>query len=227
MFYYRSEIFFVMALYVVLFAMMYSYLLIRRRERRNQQRRAFSVLTDGFNNPVSIDVDDIKLICKRYRFPSYVFLLEKYLLYLREGHSEDLHDFESVNSFLKKEIAKVHAARPYDGIEESERRIMLSIEETAQNESVKRIVKNNLDELSDCIRKSENSLRRAKSLNSWMIPLTIISFVLTVVTYIWGSKISQKDFDELDRHVSAIVEQNFQMLSDSNNTLQIPDKSDK
>ena len=191
----------------------------KKDKQRKQQKEAFPLLTQGFNNEVPIDEDDIRLICKKYKFPSYVKFLEEYLLFLRDGNSSELKDFNAVNSLIKSILSRERSSSPYEGISDSDRRLLLSIEETAHDDSIKRIIKSNLYDLSDSIREKDQNLRKVKRLNSWMIPLTVISFIITIATYIWGSRLSQKDLGKLEEHFSTILEQHFS--SEDNSQLDI------
>ena len=210
-------------IYLTIAAIMAVSLSATRRERmerrRKQQKEAFPLLTQGFNDVVPIDEDDIRLICRKYKFPSYVNMLEEYLLFLRNGNSSELNDFDKVNSFIKSIISTERSSIPYEGVNDSDRRLLVSIEETVHDDSIKHIIKSKLNDLSDSIREKDHNLRKAIKKNNWMIPLTILSFIFTVVAFFYGSRLSPKDYEKLDSHISSILEQ--QLSSTDNSQLDI------
>lgn len=224
----KTSIIIFFILYVTLYVFFYSYYFQRRSHVRKKREKAFKLLSDCFNDDVEIDESDIKLIYrKRARtiYPSYAAFIEGYLLYLRDGHKSVLNDFSKVNPILKEIITREQVARPYDGINESERRIMLSIEEAVQDESLKGIVRSNLEDLSDSIRKTEIDLRRTKKINRWTWPLTLMSFAFAVFTFFWGTRLSKKDYQEIKDCVSSALEESHQapVQNDSESIIGIQD----
>ena len=191
---------------------------------RNKLEKAFSLLTAGFNSDVAIDKDDILLIYIKMApadFGSFTHFLEEYLLYLRNGHSDEVRDFSSVNLTLKKIIGILNASVPYGGIDENKRRVMLSIEDAVQEEASKKSVKKYLEDLTGFIRSTERSLKRAKNMNNWSIPLAAVSLFFSILSLFVGSRLSNRDLDRLDQHISTTIYQRIDSLYTVEKELQL------
>ena len=122
---------------------------------------------------------------------------------------------------LKKLIELQYASVPYGGIDENKRRIMLSIEDAVQGEVSKKSVKKYLEDLTGFIRSTERSLKRAKNMNSWSIPLAAVSLFFTILSLFVGSRLSNKDLDRLDQHISTTVYQKIDSLYTVEKDLQL------
>ena len=199
-----------LAVYVS-FIMLFMLKFYRRRQLvKRDKTYVFSLLSDGFKNAVPIDESDIRLIYKRRvdktYFPSYVKFIEEYLLFLRSGHEDTVSDFSKVNTFLKQIIERENQAEPYEGVDENERRLLRDIEESVSDEAEKKHVVSNLEELAIHIRSNQDRLHRSKVTNSWTIPISIIGLVLTLVMFIFGSKVSDSDLNKIEESVKTAIQ---------------------
>ena len=198
---------------------------IKKYSVKHGDKGAFRPITDSFNSSVEPDEKDIRLIYKKKAqtvYYSYPTFLEDYLLYLRTGNSTKLNDYNKANELIKNIIAQERTKRPYYGINENIRRNMICIEDTVQKESLKRVAKNNLEEIAGYVRDIEDRLETAKKVNYWTVPISILGLIFTVLAFIYGTKISKRDFKELDKHISTILDQKLTSTSsEEGNTINI------
>lgn len=214
------------SVYVGMCSVMYSYLLIKRKNGQKNRDETFKILSDGFNSEVKIDEFDIRLIYQKkgQRFcSSYASFIEMYILYLRNGHTADLQNFEEVNNFLKGIVEREHLSRPYDGIDESERRILLSIEDAVQEEGIKKVVHNSLNDLSQSISNTECKLKRADRINAWTIPISVIGVILTCISLFFGSGMSPKQYDKFDEHMVTVIRKAIPSTLNNADSVEIAD----
>ena len=188
----------------VLAVLLFNYLItIQRREEKTRQE-AFRQLSNCLNSKVSFDTSDIRMIFRNNSslFPSYACFIEQYLLYLRENDFDGINNPDNINSILKSILNNEQASQPYGEIGEKERRSMLSIEAAVKDNDLK-----------------DKDLKRAKRVNAWSIPLAIISLVFTIITFFFGTRLSKKDFDELEKRLTTVIEQRLVDTASSDETI--------
>ena len=209
---------------LIAFILAYSRVVIfeQRGDKKNVKLKdeLFQQLCKGFNGTIAFDESDLRL---RYRkasslFSSYVSFIEEFLVFLQNSDYEGIKDPEKVCSILKCIIAREQTSRPYEEIDENERRSLIAIENSIKDENVRALVKNDLEDLSISIQKKDKDLKRARKTNAWSVPLAIVSLAFTIVAFFWGNRLSKKNFDEMEKRISSAIERQYSGTAHSANT---------
>ena len=179
------------------------------------KKKAFSLITKCFNSEVGIDEEELKLIYNKYidKSITYASFIEQYFIFIRNKNTTEIKDFSNVYTFLKGIINREQNSVPYIGIDERERKNLLSIENALRDNKSYESVKDDLSDLSSAIRNTENRLKKTKRLNAWTIPLAVVSFVFTVLSFFGGARISDKDYEKIGRHISIAISHSLDSLS--------------
>jgi len=197
------------------------------RIKQKKREEIFKQLCKGFNSEIAFDESDIR---RRYRknsnlFASYVSFMEDFLDFLQNTDYSEVHEPQKINTFLKEIINREQATQPYEEIDEKERRSLLAIESAITDDALKVMAKNNLSDLSASIQKKDGDLKRAKRTNAWSIPLAVISLVFTILSFFLGTRLSKKDFDEMEKRITTVIENKFTSTS-SSETIDLPGTSE-
>ena len=179
------------------------------------KKKAFSLLTNGFNSRVVIDEKEIKAIYNRYidKSVSYGSFIEEYLLHFRDWVTPQINDYQKVHDTLQAIIDREQVSDPYSGIDEQKKKNLIAIEKAVNSNVPPEIIKENLESLSQAIRSTEIRLKKSKSLNAWTIPLAVIGLVFTLLSYFGGTKLSDKDLQKFNKSVSSAVYRALDSLS--------------
>lgn len=167
----------------------------------------YKSLSNGFNSGSICDESDIKVIYDKRIGKSlctYVSFIEGYREHLINGHKDEVKDFEKVRSTIKSIEEREKQSEPYSGLDESERKAMLTIEKLVKQGNSQVVVKDNLRELSNSIRAYKQEIKKKAKLNNSTIPVGVLGLLLSAVTFIWGSKLSNKDKARFDDRFTAI-----------------------
>ncbi len=215
--------FLLLSLFAILIAVGISSWVERGRLKRNK-KKAFSIIdkllediqrSDGTDKQGLID-DALTLIYKKlFKVDSMTLLsfIEDYMLNRLKEDGGNLERYGSAKSILDPIVDEERKKLPYNGIGGIEQGTMYSIEDILKDKPELESVRVKLAELADSIRNDRMNLEKAKRLNTWTIPLAIISFLLTIIAFFGGTKISKKDFDKFDEHVSAVMSRTLDSLS--------------
>lgn len=197
---------------------------VERGHLKRNKKKAFSIIdnlvediqkSDEMDKQGLID-DALTLIYKKlFKVDSITLLsfIEDYLLIRLKEHGGNLERYSSAKSMLDPVVEEERKKLPYNGIGGIEQGTMYSIEDILKDKPELESVRVKLAELADSIRNDRLNLEKAKRLNTWTIPLAIISFLLTLIAFFGGTKISKKDFDRFDEHVSTVVSRTLDSLS--------------
>ena len=163
-------------------------------------------MSRSFNSGTRLDESVIKLVyndlVKDVKL-SYGEFVKSYRLYLLDGHGEEVKGFEEIDSLLKEIIDREHSALPYSGISENDRRAMISIENAVEKDSLP-FVKQNLDVLSNSIKKYEKEIKKNERKSAWSFFITFISLLFAVFAFVWGNRVSKQDYNKLNLHLTSI-----------------------
>lgn len=199
-----------MLLYV-LFAM-YFLVFIKDRfnnKRKNQLKEAFELISKGFANATIEDTKDIQLIYKRcianhFEELSFADFLERYIIELHKSELES-SSLNSIKNNIKAIIEEERCEKPFDGVNDHERRLLSAIEDGAKRSELSSI-SHNLDELAIVLKGNQKRLRNALVTNRWTVPISIIGVILTIAIWIFGStSISSKDMDKINDSIRVNV----------------------
>lgn len=191
----------------------------RTSKIKDNEKEAFELLKRGYDQN-TLNEKAIRLIYNQflsnlnlYNY-SFVGFLEAFLIYIRKEDS-DGNVTKNIEELVNPLLDKERAEKPYSGINEGERRILLAIEEAAsQNELTS--LKRHITDLSVVIENNQEALKKAEATNKWTIPTSIIGVILTLVFGIygfWGPSISSKEIDRISEKVSQHVTSSVDSIS--------------
>lgn len=176
-------------------------LLLNKRERRT----SFNLMMTAFKQNPKLDNEDIFLIYndfaqKTSRNISYEKYLESFIIYVR-SNEKDNSFVNSIVDHIKPILNKEKEEQPFSNVEERERLLLLSIDQSIKNNETAS-VPNNLRNLSLTIQKTQHDLKQAKRTNYWSIPLSVIGVVLTIISMVMSYFSSSSDIDKISSGVA-------------------------
>jgi hypothetical protein len=115
---------------------------------------------------------------------SYEEFLESFKFYVLENVNDEAL-IKKVNQKLKPILDIIKEENPYANVDERQRRVLLSIEETMKNSSTitaseRTAIRGNLNELAIAFVEKQERLLRSQKLNKWTVPISIVSVLATV-----------------------------------------------
>ena len=164
------------------------------KRRRQAGVKFYELLLKGIKQG-TIEEESIYLMYERFNenvysffFPnivSYERFLESFLLYVREK-DEDGTLTKDVTNILKPILEKIKVENPYTNVNEGQRRILLSIEDTMKKSSTitdseRAAIRHNLNELAIAIEEKQKKLHQSERLNKWTVPVSIAGVIATIV----------------------------------------------
>ena len=196
------------------------YLLILKRKRvrtRRKKEEAFEMITDGFKNRTLEDKKDIFIIFKNhvsaiYNIP-YADFLEDYIMYLRKSDSL-IENFNDINARIKDIITEEQCDKPFEGVSEHEKRLLIAIDDSAKNNSITSIP-HTLNELALVLKGNQKRLTKARNTNYWTTPLAIFGFILTIISWFLSDGLSQKDIDKIKINTEISIKEQLKIMTDS------------
>lgn len=153
-------------------------------------RRNYEMLIRGIKQH-TIDEEGVSLIFRKRNDDrvsllfvqqfSYERFLDSFLYYVRD-HDEDGTLITEVYAVVKPIIDKIKEENPFSNVNEKERRILLSINDTMKKsdnlaDSEKSAIKHNLDDLAMALEKNQEELKKSKKSNK----ITWLSIIITVL----------------------------------------------
>ncbi len=184
----------------------------RTSKIKEKEKEAFELLKRGYDqntlNDKAIRLIYNKLLSKLNSLYDYTFVgfLEAFLIYIRKEDSDGTVT-KNIEDLVNPLLDKERAEKPYSGINEGERRILLAIEEAASKEEFTSL-KRHITDLSVVIENNQKALKRAEATNKWTIPTSIVGVILTVVFGIYGLRnpsLSSKEIDRISDKLSKQV----------------------
>lgn len=198
----------IITIFYVFFVGLFLFSKVNRRNRlRKRLRDSFELLENGLNDD-TIREGDIELIYRRLIQPlfsmSLIDYLEKFQIFILKTQSPEF--IHKHNETIKKIISDEKSDKPFDGVEEHEKRLLISIEESAKREEVSNIPFT-LSELARVLQSKEKSYRSVKRLNNWSIPIAVTGVILTIVFGLRPpqAKITPEDIDRIIEGVKSQI----------------------
>jgi hypothetical protein len=116
---------------------------------------------------------------------SYERFLESFLIFLISTDTIGAYHKKARNVIVPI-IQRIKDENPYSNVNERERRMLLSIDDTTKKspnltESEKAAIKHNLDDLAMALEENQNTLKKSKIANKWSIPVSVIGVLLTLI----------------------------------------------
>ncbi len=191
------------SLYMAILAIMITHRKSRIHRNKSAKEKAYELLLKG-NEQQTLDNCAISLIYKReiarkYEYISYIDFLESFLIYVREK-DEDGKLTTKISAIINPILEKEKAEKPYSNVKERERRILLAIENSLGKGETSSL-KNNLDDLSGVIENNQKALDRARRINNWTVPVSVIGVLLTLFIWLYGSSLSNKDVERISNQI--------------------------
>jgi hypothetical protein len=191
------------SIYVALFALMITMRKSRYRREKSDKEYAYELLLKGNEqntlNDGSISLIYKRCISKRYEHISYMDFLESFLMYVRQK-DEDGTLTQSISKIIEPILEKEKIEKPFSNIKERERRLLLAVENSASKGETSSL-KNNLTDLSIVIENNQKALDRARAINRWSIPISVIGILLTLFIWLYGSSLSDKDVQRISAQI--------------------------
>ena len=186
---------------------------------REQRKKSFSLMITAFKQNPQLDDEDIFLIYndfaqKTSRNISYERYLESFIIYVR-SNEKDNSFVNSIVEHIKPILNKEKAEQPFSNVDERERLLLLSIDQSVKNNEAAS-VPNNLRNLSLTIQKTQNELKQAKRINRWSIPISVIGVVLTIISMVMGYFSSSSDIDKISSGVAKHLAEQKVIIMDNN-----------
>lgn len=189
--------------YTALVALMITMRKSRFRREKKDKEYAYELLLKGNEqmtlNESSISLIYRKCISRKFENISYMDFLESFLMYVRQK-DEDGTLTQSISNIIEPIIEKEKTEKPFSNINERERRILLAVENSASKGETSSM-KNNLTDLSIVIENNQKALNRARAINRWSIPISIIGILLTLFIWLYGSSLSEKDVQRISTQI--------------------------
>lgn len=184
-----------------------------------EQRKSFSLMITAFKQNPKLDNGDILLIYNDFaqrtsRNISYEKYLESFIIYVRSNVKEK----SSVNSIIehiKPILNKEKEEQPYSNVDERERFLLLSIDQSVKNNEMSSIP-NNLRNLSLTIQKTQNELKQAKRINRWSIPISTIGLILTIISMVMSYFSSSSDIEKISSGVAKHLSEQKIIIMENN-----------
>lgn len=182
------------------------YVLIKREiKRRKTLNESYDLITKHFIEG-TINYNRIELIYRRFVIPYYniplIIFLERYMLYIMRTQSSDFINSygEQIENIIKEE----NTEKPFDGVEEHEKRLLILIEESAKRGETSSIPFN-LSELARVIQAKEKSYRSTKILNTYSIPIAVLGIVLTILFGLKSPSMPVEDIEKIAIEIKELV----------------------
>lgn len=111
--------------------------------------------------------------------------LESFLAYAID-HDPNGNFTKKAKEVINPILQRLKDGNPYSKVNERERRILLSIDDTTKKstnlaEGEKAAIKHNLDDMAMALEENQNALEKSKKANKWSIPVSIIGVLLTLI----------------------------------------------
>lgn len=191
------------AIYSALFALMITMRRSRFRREKSDKVDAYELLLKGNEqqtlNEGSISLIYKRCISKRYEHISYMDFLESFLMYVRQK-DEDGTLTQSISKIIEPILEKEKIEKPFSNIKERERRLLLAVENSASKGETSSL-KNNLTDLSIVIENNQKALDKARAINRWSIPISVLGILLTLFIWLYGSSLSDKDVQRISAQI--------------------------
>lgn len=191
------------SIYAALFALMITMRKSRYRREKSDKEYAYELLLKG-NEQKTLNDGSIFLIYKRsisrkYEHMSYMDFLESFLMYVRQK-DEDGTLTQSISKIIEPILEKEKIEKPFSNIKERERRLLLAVENSASKGETSSL-KNNLTDLSIVIENNQKALDKARAINRWSIPISVLGILLTLFIWLYGSSLSDKDVQRISAQI--------------------------
>lgn len=197
------------------------FILTKRNEHKKNkahEENAFKLLLKGYEQN-SLKESSIMLIYKKeivqkHNNITYVNFLESFLIYVRQ-EDKDGSLTNDLSCLIEPIIIKAESEKPFSNVEERERRLLLAIEESALNGETASL-KNNLTDLSLAIENNKCALDKAQKTNKWTIPISVVGIILSIVFWIAGSSLSEKDVQRISNQIVISISDSMSSTTTNN-----------
>ena len=197
----------VISTYLVMVMLLLTIRKSKRHYRKVRRDEAYNLIKNGIEEETLYDDGDIFLVYKKlvqddYHYNSYADFLESFLIHIRKSAKKEtiLLISKRITPILDKEREE----KPYRNINDRERRILLAIEDSFKKNETNSI-KHALVDLSIVIESNQKALDKAKQVNGWSIPISIVGVLLTLFIWLYGSSLSERDVERISTQISTNI----------------------
>lgn len=183
---------------------MVSYLLLvtnymKRKARFKKTKESYEIITNGFKDGTILTENDIRRIYEVYGLSDYnntfASYLDNYLVFLlrekdnkiqystKDGKLEGEVSYQFINKFLSEIINRERVEKPYEGVNERERKLLQDIEIAADNNRPTE-VKSGLSYLANAIMESQKINSRENRRNTLLTKIGVLVTVLSLIAAI-------------------------------------------
>lgn len=178
-----------------------------RINRARRQKRTFNIITDGFKDGTISTENDLRRlfeVCEMDVFyNSFASFLDDYLVFLlrekderiqyefTEDTTERKPSYNKINNILSEIIHKEREEKPYDGVNERERKLLQDIEMAAKDHNTD-AVNSGLLYLSNVLIENQKIFSKDNRRNSLLtkigVIITIFSLIVAIIIFIIQNK---------------------------------------
>ena len=134
---------------------------------------------------------------------TFLQFMESFIIYVREQDEDGLIT-KTVSELVVPIIEKEKDEKPYSYLEEKDRHLLLSIEDSARRNEPQS-VSSHLIDLSLMIDSNQKALHRSRVINAWTIPISILGVLLTLFIWPYGSRLSDSDIERISKEISTYI----------------------
>lgn len=206
-------------------------LLFFKNVRKAGNETVFDKIDQKFSSDLINDKDDIQLIINSVsRSEDEVYslapVLEDYYT-TRLSKSQDIGSEEILRRYgiIKKIIKEENKEKPFSGVPDEERRILMNMNDALANNDSKSI-EFNINELNSVLTTRNKVFESNAKLNKWSVPLAILGVFFTILFGILSFTPSKIDYEKINAQNKTILDEAIRQLQDSVNISTNPQLKD-
>ncbi len=161
-------------------------LFLIKNVKRIGNKSIYDILDQKFSSGLIKDKEDIQLIINSVsrsedELYSISPVLEDYYTN-RLSKSEDLKEEDLIqrHKLIKNIIQEENKEKPFSGVPDEERRILLNIKDAIRNDD-KQAIEFNVNELNTVLTTRNKIYKSTDKLNKWSVPLAVVGVFLTIL----------------------------------------------
>lgn len=197
-------------------------LLYSKRENRIGNDNVYDKIDQKFSSGLIKDRDDIQLIINSVsRVENDVYsiapVLEDYYTH-RLSKDSDIEEDELERRYkiIKEILKEENKEKPFSGVPDEERRILISIKDALKNNDINAI-DFNVDELNSVLTTRNKLLERSTKLNRWSVPLAILGVFFTILFGILSLSPNKIDYEKINSQNEVLLDNAIESIMGPSN----------
>lgn len=201
-YYYSFGYFISIIIPFVVFVVSYSLLVtnyMRRKARFKKTKESYEIITKGFKDGTILNENDVRRIYEVYGLSDYnntlASYLDNYLVFLLKEKDDKIQyspkddkfeggiSYQFINKFLSEIINRERVEKPYEGVNERERKLLQDIEIAAYNNRPTE-VKSGLSYLANALMESQKMYSKENRRNTLLTKIGVLVTVLSLIAAI-------------------------------------------